>query len=82
MGNGREDWRGLIASPFFYINTNMKPFKQILSEAKKSKPKEEIKVPEDRQKEYDEHYDKLYDRGGMSHDQIHNEVLSRMGLKR
>jgi len=58
----------------------MKTFKDILAEAKKIKAQEEIKIPEERQQEYDEHYDKLFDRGGMSHDQIHKEVLSKMGL--
>jgi hypothetical protein len=59
----------------------MKTFKDILSEAKKSRGKyDHIEIPGHRREEYDDHYDKLSDRGGLSHDQIHEIVLKKMGL--
>lgn len=59
----------------------MKPFKEILAEAKKYKGKyDHIEIPDHRQEEYDRHYDKIADRGGMSHDQVHERVLKLMGL--
>lgn len=59
----------------------MKSFKDILSEARKTRGKfDHIQIPEHRQEEYDQHYDKLYDRGGLTHDQIHERVLRLMNL--
>ena len=59
----------------------MKTFKEILAEAKKAKVKyDQIEIPDHRQEEYDRHYDKISDRGGMVHDQIHERVLTIMGL--
>lgn len=62
----------------------MKKFKQILQEAKRPRNIErekEIVVPPELQAQYEEHYDKLADRGGLSHEQIHQEVLRKLGLK-
>ena len=63
----------------------MKKFKQILKEAKRPRPQniereKEIVVPPHLQPLYDEHYDRLADRGGLSHEQIHREVLKKLGL--
>jgi hypothetical protein len=62
----------------------MKNFKQILEEVKKPRrieKQKEVVVPPELQAQYEEHYDKLADRGGLSHEQIHQEVLRKLGLK-
>jgi hypothetical protein len=38
------------------------------------------KLTPEQQTVYDEHYDKIADRGGVSHDIIHLHVLRKMGL--
>lgn len=35
----------------------------------------------EQQKQYDAHYDRLADRGGMTHQQIHNAILKKLGIK-
>ena len=49
-----------------------------LREAKK--PPKEVKLTPEQQEQYDKHYDRLSDRGGMSHQQIHREVIKKIGL--
>jgi hypothetical protein len=39
------------------------------------------KMTPEQQKQYDAHYDRLADRGGMTHQQIHNAILKKLGIK-
>ena len=39
-----------------------------------------VKLTPEQQKKYDDHYDKLSDRGGMSHKQIHTAILKKLGV--